>query len=232
MKAHDLLSSDPEILSGAVVFRGTRVPVEALFENLAGGVSIREFLADFPTVESKQVEAVLRLASERAERLFGIIACDHARLILYAIKLSKMKILVRSDRLSNSKPTDYSGWWADQNHLGIECFWWRNRNIQSDDVIWELVRSDSKVETWGVWQIITNISDPVDGNGIWRRTCVRMPFEEQVFGSGLRLERATEFAGRIVDAIAAISDSDELDDGVLVEGDQLTGAVGEITAGT
>jgi uncharacterized protein (DUF433 family) len=71
MKAEDVLSSDPEIVSGAVVFKGTRVPVEALFENLAGGMALDEFLRNFPTVEREQVEAVLRLASEDMQSWFA-----------------------------------------------------------------------------------------------------------------------------------------------------------------
>ena len=74
MKATDVLSSDPEIVSGAVVFKGTRVPVDALFENLAGGVSVEEFLDDFPTVERSQVEAVLQLAADDLKRQFGPLA--------------------------------------------------------------------------------------------------------------------------------------------------------------
>lgn len=69
MKADDILSSDPEIVSGAVVFKGTRVPVDALFENLAGGMSMEEFLENFPTVGREQVEAVLHLAAEDMKRL-------------------------------------------------------------------------------------------------------------------------------------------------------------------
>ena len=46
--------------SGAWVFRGTRVPVTALFENLEAGASIDEFLDWFPGVTSEQVLAVLR----------------------------------------------------------------------------------------------------------------------------------------------------------------------------
>ena len=49
----------PDRVSGAWVFRGTRVPVAALFENLRDGASIQEFLAWFPGVERGQVEAVL-----------------------------------------------------------------------------------------------------------------------------------------------------------------------------
>jgi uncharacterized protein (DUF433 family) len=46
-------------VSGAWVFRGTRVPVATLFENLRDGASIDEFLSWFPGVKREQVEAVL-----------------------------------------------------------------------------------------------------------------------------------------------------------------------------
>ena len=48
-----------EKVSGAWVFRGTRVPVAVLFENLKDGASIKDFLTYFPGVERSQVEAVL-----------------------------------------------------------------------------------------------------------------------------------------------------------------------------
>lgn len=64
MKASDFLSSDPEIVSGAVVFKGTRVPVDALFENIVGGSSLGEFLDEFPTVEREQAKAAIMLAGE------------------------------------------------------------------------------------------------------------------------------------------------------------------------
>lgn len=53
------VEQDPDRLSGAWVFRGTRVPVTALFENLRDGATIDEFLEWFPGVERAQVEAVL-----------------------------------------------------------------------------------------------------------------------------------------------------------------------------
>ena len=49
----------PEKLGGAWVFRGTRVPLAALFENLRDGASIDQFLEWFPGVQRSQVEAVL-----------------------------------------------------------------------------------------------------------------------------------------------------------------------------
>ena len=53
------VESVPDRLSGAWVFTGTRVPVSALFGNLAEGASIQEFLAWFPGVTELQVRAVL-----------------------------------------------------------------------------------------------------------------------------------------------------------------------------
>ena len=44
------ISVDPETMHGMPVFRGTRVPVQTLFEYLAGGDTIEDFLAGFPTV--------------------------------------------------------------------------------------------------------------------------------------------------------------------------------------
>jgi uncharacterized protein (DUF433 family) len=49
----------PGKVSGAWVFRGTRVPVSALFENLEGGATIDEFMEWFPGVTRQQVETVL-----------------------------------------------------------------------------------------------------------------------------------------------------------------------------
>ena len=53
-------------VSGAWVFRGTRVPVAALFENLRDGATVEEFLTWFPGVERYQVEAVLDLEATAA----------------------------------------------------------------------------------------------------------------------------------------------------------------------
>ena len=55
----DAVEWHPEKVSGALVFRGTRVPVSALFENLRDGASIEQFLTWFPGVQRSQVEAVL-----------------------------------------------------------------------------------------------------------------------------------------------------------------------------
>lgn len=51
--------SQKEILGGTPVFRGTRVPVSALFDNLSAGLTIDEFLENFPTIKRKQALQVL-----------------------------------------------------------------------------------------------------------------------------------------------------------------------------
>ena len=53
----------PQRVSGAWVFKGTRVPVTALFENLEDGASVDEFVEWFPGVRREQVLAVLEHAS-------------------------------------------------------------------------------------------------------------------------------------------------------------------------
>ncbi len=55
----EAVERDPNKVSGAWVFRGTRVPVAALFENLRDGATIEDFLSWFPGVKRAQVEAVL-----------------------------------------------------------------------------------------------------------------------------------------------------------------------------
>ena len=55
---------DPQRVSGAWVFRGTRVPVSALFENLEDGVQIAQFVEWFPGVTIEQVRVVLDHAAK------------------------------------------------------------------------------------------------------------------------------------------------------------------------
>ncbi len=64
MKA-SVIAIDPEIMSGAPCFVGTRVPVQALFDYVNGGHPIADFLADFPTVSESQVHQLLAEARER-----------------------------------------------------------------------------------------------------------------------------------------------------------------------
>lgn len=60
--------SDPEILGGVPVFTGTRVPVRVLFDYLAGGEPLTEFLEDFPSVNREQAVAALHFAARSLDR--------------------------------------------------------------------------------------------------------------------------------------------------------------------
>ncbi len=59
----EAVERDPERMSGAWVFRGSRVPVAALFENLEDGASIGEVVALFPGITLGQARAVLEHAA-------------------------------------------------------------------------------------------------------------------------------------------------------------------------
>ncbi|MBN8606614.1 MAG: DUF433 domain-containing protein [Caulobacterales bacterium] len=58
---------NPAKVSGAWLFKGTRVPVKALFENVEGGATVDEFLEWFPGVSRAQVDAVLEHAQRSLE---------------------------------------------------------------------------------------------------------------------------------------------------------------------
>ena len=60
-QALDMLERRPDKVSGAWVFKGTRVPVSAFFENLKDGASVDQFLEWFSGVTRSQVEALLDL---------------------------------------------------------------------------------------------------------------------------------------------------------------------------
>jgi uncharacterized protein (DUF433 family) len=63
---HSPVSSNPGILGGAVVFRGTRVPVQTLADYLADGYSLDEFLEFFPSVAREDAEAFQQLLRDAA----------------------------------------------------------------------------------------------------------------------------------------------------------------------
>ena len=64
MVVSQVINIDPEILGGTPVFVGTRVPIESLFDHLEDGVSMDEFLDDFPSVTREQAIEVLEIAGE------------------------------------------------------------------------------------------------------------------------------------------------------------------------
>lgn len=64
MTSSDLITIDPEILGGAPVFKGTRVPVRSLFEYLENDYSLEEFLECFPSVSRDLARQVLERSEE------------------------------------------------------------------------------------------------------------------------------------------------------------------------
>ena len=63
------ITINPEIVSGTPVFHGTRVPVEALISNLEAGLSLDEFLNNFPTVTREQAVQVLEFSKSTLLKL-------------------------------------------------------------------------------------------------------------------------------------------------------------------
>ena len=70
MKARStVIEIDPEKLSGAPVFKGTRVPIQNLFDYLENGETLDEFLAGFPSVSREQAVLLLEEMKEQ------VLAC-------------------------------------------------------------------------------------------------------------------------------------------------------------
>lgn len=79
MDIKDLISSDKEILGGQTVFKGTRVPIESMFDHLEVGISLTDFLEEFPTVSKEQAIALLEISSKifnlkNLEQLYAAVA--------------------------------------------------------------------------------------------------------------------------------------------------------------
>lgn len=64
MKKEQIVSRNSKVMNGALVFGGTRVPVESLIQHLTAGDSLNKFLDDFPTVSREQAIAYLKMTLE------------------------------------------------------------------------------------------------------------------------------------------------------------------------
>ena len=64
MNFNEITSINKEVLNGQPVFVSTRVPVEILFDYLEAGISLNEFLEDFPSVSKAQANDMLDVASK------------------------------------------------------------------------------------------------------------------------------------------------------------------------
>ena len=81
------ITIDPEIVSGMPVFRDTRVPVEALVTNLEDGMSLEEFLDNFPSVSREQAVQVLEFLNVTLQKLASAYLEGLARRIRSATRL-------------------------------------------------------------------------------------------------------------------------------------------------
>jgi len=63
----EIISRDPEVMGGTPVFAGTRVPVQALFDDLIGGESLAEFAEGYPRVGVEGAQELLRRIAELVE---------------------------------------------------------------------------------------------------------------------------------------------------------------------
>ena len=70
-KKEEIVSRNPNVMNGALVFAGTRVPVKILMDHLAAGDSLDEFLGGFPGVSPEQAIAYLEMAREDSEVLLA-----------------------------------------------------------------------------------------------------------------------------------------------------------------
>ena len=64
MKLQEIINIDANIMSGTPVFDGTRVPIQSLFWHIEEGISIEDFLDDFPSVTREQINALLELVGK------------------------------------------------------------------------------------------------------------------------------------------------------------------------
>jgi uncharacterized protein (DUF433 family) len=114
--------SNPEILSGATVFRGTRVPVAALLDNLAAGLTLDEFLDNFPTVTREQAIQVLEFSKTLLSTKAGIISEEEIDRIVIAhadddSAWEKSIRVHRSISSAVSSPTKHASGSSEENSL-------------------------------------------------------------------------------------------------------------------
>ena len=67
MKKEQIISQDPRVMNGRLVFAGTRAPIEILIQHLVAGDSLNKFLDHFPTVSREQAVTYLKMSLEFAD---------------------------------------------------------------------------------------------------------------------------------------------------------------------
>ena len=72
----NVLSQNPKVMSGAICFAGTRIPVQILLDNHRAGVSLAEFLDAYPDLTPEQVQAVMDWEDRQARVLLGLVPAN------------------------------------------------------------------------------------------------------------------------------------------------------------
>jgi uncharacterized protein (DUF433 family) len=116
----DVIVKDPDILGGTPVFRGTRVPLQALFDSIEGGETLEEFLEGFPSVSREMAVAALEQARELLSKVVALTQQNaasptgasptgfplrHMQAILMTILVNILKILGAQVRSEKDRPT-------------------------------------------------------------------------------------------------------------------------------
>ena len=70
----DVLAIDPNVVHGQVCFRGTRVPLTVLLDNMAEGMGVDEFIAEYPSVTKEQAQAVVAWEQDQLRSAVGLLA--------------------------------------------------------------------------------------------------------------------------------------------------------------
>ena len=71
VRLNEIIAADPQLMHGTPCFRGTRVPVRLLHDDLKSGYTVEEFLAGCPTVTREQVERYLELVPDLVAECAG-----------------------------------------------------------------------------------------------------------------------------------------------------------------
>ena len=68
----DILSSDPDVMGGAICFTETRIPVDILLDNVAAGTDWNEFYENYPSLTPSMVKPVLQWENKQARKAMGL----------------------------------------------------------------------------------------------------------------------------------------------------------------
>ncbi len=96
MTEEDLFESKPDVVSGALVFKGTRIPVEPFFENLAAGLSLDDVLRNYPGIGRERADLVLA-GCAILEAICRSFPCPRLRVADRGLREGMLVSLMRED---------------------------------------------------------------------------------------------------------------------------------------